>query len=237
MTTMHDWDGMANRAVALVRAAAPELTKVPVYLVPQSTTEFRGVTTLAFTGPRVDVWTRPTIGKSWRGRGVAVVVNEKELDDEPPEVRTDVLAALGVHEVAHALTDGWALVRKRGEPRLTRRDVLATIPAAAALYEEPPTDKIDDFEFDNHGIDWIRTALHMRARLERQGTYLPASRVIGRRPLLSLAETYAGALGDEPERMAGRPFADLLATPPPPAFASLWEEDRRGFIEQRDRNH
>jgi hypothetical protein len=46
---------------------------------------------------------------------------------------------------------------------------------------------------------------------------------------LSPACRYQQALGDEPDRLAGWLFHDILAEKPPPAFSQLWTDDVVAF--------
>ena len=227
---MTEWDLLAARAVDLVRQAAPELAAVPIYLVPQSITPFAGSLMLAFTHPRLDVWVRSAIGERWEGRGVCVVVNDALLAEEPDCLRSDVLAAHAVHEAAHAIADdGWALTRG-DDTEPDAESVRRIIPLAAERMSSPQNAKVGPpGEFDVHGVGWLRTVLTMRQRLEDAGVYLAASRVVGHRPELSRPEGYAFLLRDETNRTAGLTFAEILATPAPPKFVELWEQDRRDY--------
>jgi hypothetical protein len=230
------WPGMLERAVGLVRLAAPELDDVPLYFVRQSGTAFADAMLHGFTHPQLDRWLRSDIGDAWEGRGVAVVMNDGDIDREPAEVRADVVAALALHEVGHALADGWATRRAEArEP--TQEEVARIVPLAAAHAREPDAAPEETgltlvSDFDGHDDRWVRAALHLRARLEARGIYIPSSRVIGNRWGLQNPFAYQGALADEPAELADLTFEALLARPAPAAFVELWEEDRRNFYER-----
>jgi hypothetical protein len=230
-----DWPALLSRAEALLAGAAPELAAVPLYFVTASGTLFVDALVSGLTHPDLDRWLRADIGARWQGRGIAVLFNdgaEGVAGTVPPVLWAQHVACLAVHEVGHAVADRWGVTRAEApepSPQALALEKRVLPLAAADLAEGELSPEGWASEFLGHGLDWIRAVLHLRRRIGARGTYLPASVCIGRRGWLSLAETYDGALGDEPEQLAERPLAEILDSPPPPPFAELWEADRAEF--------
>lgn len=75
-------------------------------------------------------------------------------------------------------------------------------------------------------IFFIRAALHLRRRAEREGiVFAPTQLCAGGRFSLSPGLLYEFALGDEPERLAHAPFRDVRRQDPPREFIQLWLDD------------
>ncbi len=87
------------------------------------------------------------------------------------------------------------------------------------------------------GHEWafIRAALHLTHRAAVLGVDLTPRDVFDAEPH-GLAPTcrYMAALGDEPDRLAGRDFATIEQAPPQAAFAELWLADVRRWLERPD---
>ncbi len=235
MNDAPDWPAMLDRAARLLKAAAPELAGVPLYLVAQSGTAFAGSCLSAFTHPNLDVWIKGRLAGRWRGRGWAVVLNDTAAgipSEVPACMLADHVAAAAVHEVGHGFADGYDLAAAGSEPgedALKAGREITPLAAARMADRGAPTDRAIVGEFMAHGERWIRAVLHLRRRIEAAGVYLPASTCVGVRSELSRPEAYDAALADEPERTAGRPLAEILDSPAPAAFAELWERDRAEF--------
>ena len=226
---------MLDRAARLLAAAAPELRGVPIYLVAQSGTAFADSYLSAFTHPNLDWWLKDHLGDRWRGRGIAAIVNDTPgglASEVPAAMLPDRVACTAVHEVGHAAADGWGLTRAAaGEPHeeeKAKARIMVPVAAKVVADRQPQSDGEIVRGFTTHGARWIRATLHLRRRIEAEGVYLPPC-VCVHGPFLSPGWVYDGALGDEPERLAGRPLAEILDSPPPPEFAAEWERDRAEF--------
>ena len=223
-----DWTTMISRAEKLVRAAATELDGTRLHIVRASETAFADSPAFdAFVHPKADIWCREAIGQDWRGRAVCIVVSDEALNREPQPMQPDVAASWICHELAHVLVDGWWAGRDEA-PVPGEEETARIVPAVAAHLKAPIPWKSEaqDKEVRDHGPAFLRAAIHLRRRIQAQGTYLAAQGAsAGRYHWLQLIETYEGAIRDEPERLAGMRITDIIDLEPPPAFARLWEED------------
>jgi hypothetical protein len=181
-TATIDWPTMLLRAEQLLRAAAPQLDAITLYFVTQTGTDFADSALLAFTHPALDLWFQPRLGTCWLGRGAAILFNDTPsgvAGASPPELLADHVAALAVHEAAHFLADGWAMTRAEApEPDAEESEAYSRriVPVVAAYEADraplPVSAAIN--EFFARGERWLRAVLHLRARIEALGTFLPA---------------------------------------------------------------
>ena len=51
---------------------------------------------------------------------------------------------------------------------------------------------------------------------------------------LSKGEAYRQALADEPAKLAGKPFTEIMQTRPPQSFIDLWQADLRAWRERHE---
>jgi hypothetical protein len=228
-TRGHQGDDVATllaRAEALCRAVAgPDLAGTPLYLLPQSrlAADFGTADVCdGFTNPSLDLYLRDYIGPAWHGRGPCIVVNDLAFkDDLYADAFEYVVQSVVLHELAHVLMRP-ALFEDR--PDLSpERLLFETLLVADALKRDPPADRP---AYDGHESPFIRVALHLRHRAEAASVSIATALLCaGWRYYLSPAHRYLEALGDEPARMAGALFRDILAARPPPAFVQLWDED------------
>lgn len=154
----------------------------------------------------------------WQGPGDVVVVqagwSQQSADGE--------LGTL-VHELAHAIQ--------------FREETLS--PAEVAAFREVDQRRNDQARrgetvrfsapsvpWELHEADWIRAALHPA---RRAGVPEFLIGFAGPRYGLSGGEEYIKALGDEPQRLAGLPVAEILKTPAPAAFDDLFAADVARF--------
>src|SRR5690606_581703 len=84
---------------------------------------------------------------------------------------------------------------------------------------------------DGHGLEFTRYAIHLAARACHAGRAidLPSLRAAGPAYGMSNVRAYHQALGDEPDRLREKTFADIAATEPPKEFAALWRHDSSFF--------
>jgi len=227
------WPQALERAERLVRVAAPELWDVPIYLVPQTETPFAESKMHGFTSPSCDLLLREGLGNRYRGRGLGIVLNtaafERERGDQ--DLQADFAAAVAVHEAGHALAEGWATADREETDATYQEHIHRVIPQAAAkmatLEEYVPA--VAKKERLHHGPDWLRVVLHMRRRvLAVAGVYLFAMSIVGPRPMTPPC-FFEDALGDEPERLARLPLAEVLKLDPPAEFTRLWDADTRSL--------
>ena len=154
------------------------------------------------------------------------VVEIEELLEFVPPMNTESLCKTLVHELAHALeslADGdwqmWneiAKIRSRKDPSLKRLDTTANFDELLSrkqkqTEEGPP-------RLDCHGLRFTRIICHLDHRLRSVGIdggdYSAAGECFEQRDYSDCCD----ALGSELEECHRKSFADILDSPPPPAF-------------------
>ena len=223
---------LVTRAEALCRTVASrDLGETPLYILPQSSLPPEcgaGDHCYGFTVPSLDLYLAPHI-PHYRGRAPCLVINDLALsEDFDPEDLEYLLPAYVLHELAHIL-ERPALYQERrdADPDLIRFEALVVADTTA----RPPRNDLP--AYFGHEQAFIRVALHVSHRAELAGFKVaPAVLCAGYRYGLSHAERYVESLGNEPEQMLGNLFRDILAIPPPAAFAALWAEDQRFYHER-----
>lgn len=208
-----------------------------------------------FTTPSLDLYLQDVIGPAWRGRGPCMVINDvgdqplgrsvrqaalpwgdrrsaENGSDElvghcVPQVAADDLELdflrIVLHELAHILQRP-ELYRDRHGTESARIAFEALVLGDCVASE--PASEPDPRPFSGHEADFIRIALHLRHRAEMAGVLVPLFGYCAGTPYgLSHANRYRQALGNEPRRLAGERFRDILATPYPKAFWRLWTTD------------
>lgn len=220
--TVRDHIAQAERLCNAI--AGRDLGQTPLYVVPQSSLPPACGTasrSYAYTSPSLDLYLAEHI-PDYRGRGPCMVVNDLAIaQDYDAEDFDFIVPGFVVHELAHILDRPALFADRTGvDPALIRFESLVV----AKADDLPP--RTDVPEYFGHGPTFIRVALHLRHRVELAGVRLsPAQLCAGRRYGLSHALQYHDALGDEPERMVDTQIRNILATPPPRAFSSLWCDD------------
>jgi hypothetical protein len=199
-----------------LRAAAPELAGVNVYLVDSAKLSgdarpSRQV--YAFTHVDLDLVVEPFV--QWAGRGIAVVYSgaaivEDTFDEESLRLR---FLALMVHEVAHALA----------------LEFPTAIAAELVTRERNPDDGYQAIYLRHHDERFIRAVCHLKWRIEATAGELLALTLIEHKDFGRQLCFFARALGDEMRLFAEWPIEKVLALPLPPAFAELWREDVLDF--------
>ncbi len=222
-----DIDALMARAVCLCRAVAPlDLAGAPLYIVRQSRLpEHLGGKAVCdgFTCPRLDLYLREAIGPAWQGRGPCMVINDTDFGRlDAPDAECHMLATV-LHELAHILER--PPVDRAGEDMDEAKLIFESLCVGHAVSRETPPDETAA-PFQNHGLRFIRAALHLRHRAQAAGVLVTLSGCCaGRRYGLSHLNLYRKALGDEPARLAGLAIRDILRTPYPKAFRRLWAAD------------
>lgn len=226
---MTDIAKLCQRASQLCQEIAPtDLAGVPVYVVPVSALPDDFGTAeacIGATSPSLDLYLQSTLGSAWRGRGPAMIINDLviETDWRAPEDCKLVFLLSVLHELAHILERDQPY-RERPDAR-PERLTWETLLLAQTVAEPEPLDlRIPPYA--QHGDSFIRTCIHVAYRACLLDVYArPSGLCAGARYGLSPACLYAEALGDEPERLAEASFREILARPPPDAFAALWNQD------------
>lgn len=132
-----------------------------------------------------------------------------------------VLLDVATHECAHAIDMQPSAEPADQEHRESRQSLAElTRLAYAGQRGEPEL----DVPFRVHGRSWLRVCCHLKARARAIGLDLDP---LGNLAHYGLSEAgrYVDAIGDEPERFAGRPLDVLLVEPAPPDFERLWRAD------------
>ncbi|MBW7905303.1 MAG: hypothetical protein LC135_05315 [Phycisphaerae bacterium] len=230
-------------AEALCRAVAPDLAGGPLYIVLPSDlpAELRPrVASDGCTMRHLDLILRPMLERAgrWRGRGPAMLIDAPTIASgerhRPRFVRRRVfgVSAFGIvlHELAHVLDAGPGDADPPAELVAFGRAILTADESVA-----PTNGPGAAVPWRWHEWRFIRTALHLAHRAAACGVALWPSGVFDASDYgLSPTRAYMRALGDEPDRFAGRDFATIFATPVPPAFAGLWRADMRRWLSQSE---
>jgi hypothetical protein len=219
---------------SLLRAIAPvDLADVPIYFV--CATDAPGLASgdfAAFVSPNADVIYRDCID-GWRGRGIAVVVNEDAVEREACERGQSVwrsLVAICLHEIAHILEDPIYLSFAFPE---TPPERLGRVRRVIAEYlHEREVATIKQPTWHDHGPRFFQAAEHVRYRAAQLGeAFAPSAIVANYRYIRAATNEFAVALGDEPHRCRNDTFADIRGSPLPAAFQRLWNERASEFFE------
>lgn len=239
--------GLAARAEALARSVAPDVAHGPFYVVlrPDLPAEYQGGKDgpLALTSRHLDLMLRPWLERQrrWRGRGPAILLDPATIAADaatrPRSSRRRVFpaVAMGVvlHELAHIIDAG---PPGDGEPDPDLIQFGRLTLAADLIGIEPPTNGPGAaIPWRGHEWRFIRLALHLAHRAAGLGAHVSPTDVFDARDYeLSPTHRYVLALGDEPERLAGRPITTISQGAPPTAFVALWEADLRAWMSQHE---
>ena len=226
-----DWPELLAAGATTVRAIVPELQRVPLYLVDQKETAFVEARPMAMTSPRLDLMLKDHVGERWAGRGIAVLFNTPLIEACYLDVQAWIRPAI-VHEVSHALADGWGLQRHL-ESDDYPGDQVAALVGTVVEHTSRSTWWEDEggitcLEFLAHDDRWLRCCCHLATRAG-----LPVFDVIGHREELSSPIAYLFTLREEIYRSLRRPVAEILNSPAPEAFAELWALDVVNFESAR----
>ena len=223
----------------LRRAAEGILPEAAVYLCLSSElpSELRKRGSLAFSGKNLDIAVKTHLPE-WRGRGVAIVVDDTEFVDylgewfaaRPMANKERLLraefATIVAHELSHVVSEKW--IPAPGEPppvetrEIQRREEVSAW-AAVAL----PARDANPWPWCGHGAPFLRLLFHVAYRLRREMRWSFDVRFDHELYRLSPSRRYQSAIGDEPERLAHLPLTAIDDTPPPERFRELWQGDLR----------
>lgn len=221
-------DELLSDAQRMAAIVAPELTARPLYILGEHPKSLPVPNALGYATTPTPLAIRDELlaaGK-WRGQGSCIVLipdqiaAEAQEQDSPLFTFERVFNRTVVHELAHCLPAGLPIPDLA--PTTEGRDLQAARFAMFAADANPPAET----PWEGHGIDFIRRCIHLinrawSAGFDVAGGYLCADALYGLSPVIR----YAQALGDEPERMAGRTFAEIEATDPSADFLTLFNRD------------
>ncbi len=234
------------RAEAALRAVAPDLRGWPVYLVPRSALIGTAVDCLCGEGigwhhPSYDIVLRPVLSLMglWLGRGFACIIDDVAIRERAQRVSfaaqrfSDECLGVAAHELAHGLVTSIGVAGLFDSPEADA-DELAPLGAFLHSATAPLEPDPDEVPWVGHGAPFLRAAAHLRLRLARFDRSWDPSHLGSGGFLYALSEAaaYDAALGPELERTSA-PISEILASPPPPAFEALFEEDDARFRRRR----
>ena len=228
------------RAEALCLAVAPELRGRPFYVMLTSDLPAaeRSTTTAGHVSPTMDLYLQCRLGERWRGRGPAMVVDDCLLRDEVAATLTGFderlrelakprLWAVGLpnfyrvvlHELAHVFAlggdyeplgaAGQGAIRSHGYGGLVA-DIDRRIETDPDLNRQRPY---------HSPATWLRAVIHLQHRASNLGVAVAPEPT--ERWGCSPFPLYVEALGDEPERFARLPVAEILQRPLPAEYRRL----------------
>lgn len=223
---------LVAEAEDLCRAIAPELADVPLYVVTEAGDKVSGCYSLDKS-----LQCRPQLEseRRWRGPGVCFTLHPQGiagLQRRRSSVRayrkrdfSAVADSVAIHELGHAAADCFRFIADPGSAgalesqRARSRQVANGEVTESGLAAPIP--------FFGHARDWIRACLHLNWRAQHlAGRTVFIEEIVN--PIyygLSALPAYVKALGDEPERMANKPFAEIMHAPEPLAFRGLFRAD------------
>lgn len=225
-------DELRTEIERLLRAIDPKDLGGPLYVVFTSDlpVEFTGGYK-GFTLIDLDLVLRPFIA-GWRGRGPAMVLDDRrgfeEIDDSLPwidEARRrryayHSLAITSLHEAAHWFEHAVLFTDPSPFSIETSREAVRMFAAEGRRADEERTAIRP--RYDDHGPEFIRTALHLHARAAAAGFEFPVSAVL---PPGYDADRYRLALRAELEQHKHTPLSILRTLPVPSSVVGLFERD------------
>lgn len=228
------------RATALCLAVAPELRGRPFYVMLTSDLPVseRSRTTAGHVSPTMDLYLRPYLGERWRGRGPAMVVHDCLLQGE-------IAATLGgfserlrdvakprlwrvalpnfyrtvLHELGHvfALGGDYEPLGAAGQESIRSHGYGGLVADIDKRIEADPD--LDRQRRYHSPVSWLRLVIHLQHRATALGVAVAPEPT--ERWHCSPFPDYVRALGDEPERCAGLPVAEILQRPLPAEYRRL----------------
>jgi len=158
----------------------------------------------------------------WCGVYPAVIIdvaNVRELAADTTITAAVLLLQTFTHELTHALP--FAVL-----PDSRRVPSAETLEQARVDHEKWATAIFNPVPWWQHGLEFTRRALHLHYRATVAGFDVPLDGLCaGPKYALAPPESYRDALGDEPARMAGATFTEILRTPLPIEFRELFRRD------------
>jgi len=224
-----NWDELRSEALHACRLAAPELADLPIYVVfnhelPSSVfgAGFDGL--CGFTGPHVDLAISAHLANGWLGRGpAAILYGERILRNlvDPAREAVSAIQEVAIHEICHVLSDQYdfADIESSSETIQEATNHIATCIAM-------PADLIRSRQRLHEPRRFVRCVIHAIRRLYMAGIDLCFPSVSGLAPDVGWRRLckLESALGDEPERLAGLTFADILKHRTPEEYDRLCDD-------------
>ncbi len=219
---------VADLEAMLAAVGSPDLDGMPVYVVPLGDVPpaMRSGRADGWWSPLLDVVLRDKIGDRYRGRGPCVVVGLPP--GVPPSRRAASLAAIGLHELAHAIDGRGPLTADIVDISGVEYRPAAVGRALAEVLDESTAQQL----LDSHDVDWVRVALHLCWRAEQAGAVVPASETIGY-PVLQIIPRIVD-LADEAKVWAGKPLRTLRNDVAPLKLRSCWNVLSGQFLRTAD---
>jgi len=190
-----------------------------------------GATVAGYTHPTLDLAVRDQIDKwhpqGWRGRGPAIVINERMIHKfcpNPFDFRHRFLST-AIHELAH-VCERSPMVETRYPPAVAVEHLEEQLDKR---YISPADQGLPAFHL--HELQFFRALLHLKYRANRANYALLCS--IGgafSSHGLSDAELYWNALGDEAELLFCAGLGNVMQTDPPAALVELFKSDSERLI-------
>jgi hypothetical protein len=228
------------RAEALCLAIAPDLRQRPFYVVLTSDLPAaeRSKATAGHVSRTMDLYLQPYLGERWRGRGPAMVVHDCLLrgevaatltgfDERLRELAEPRLWAVALpnfyrvvlHELGHvfALGGDYEPLGAAGQGAIRSHGYAGLV---ADIDRRIEADRDLDRQRPYHSpTTWLRAVIHLHYRAANLGVAVVPEPI--ERWGCSAFQDYVRALGDEPERFAGLPVAEILQRPLPEAYRRL----------------
>lgn len=249
----HDLAELARRLEGLCRAIAPkDLADVPVYIAFASELpSWCHGAMLGWTSDWADLALRPCL--DWRGRGPVIVLDDRTQRDVlrgmfpdglSPEKMWKFLCSdlmhVCLHELGHVLERD-SLVRTPMGYDKYPTEIIASI--VDTVRQRTRTERegwesgaVPAVNYDHHGLQFTRLALHIIDRAQRLGLTVVAGDICAG-PRYGLRDTayYQQNLFPELQWMADASFGEIRATPVPPIFEGNYQADLRKREEQKQR--
>lgn len=196
-----------------------------------------GATVRGYTHPHLDLALQERIEKQqmlggWRGRGPAIVVNDRLLSEESPSPADFRLAfhSVAIHELAHVVERIPVIPEVEPLPEVVE---LVQGMVDNEIYIIPEKRKKPRPPFFLHDARFFRALLHLRYRAWCAGfvALVTVGHDFANHGLSDVLD-YQTALGNEPFDLKDIPVSDVMALDPPQAFIDLFRRDC-----ERWRNH
>lgn len=202
-----------DEARDLVRVIAPEL---PCYIIeqPPELPTPAGTAAYATSGFCAPLKAHLVSRGLWTGPQPIITLVDTDRSRER-------LLEVVLHEAAHLLP-----YTPQVEPE--HQDEAAAVAAFTEWADAPHSGEAQNTPrwFPAHDQNWHRIAMHLWWRAAIAGTVVPQDELLGGWHYdLSPWALYFRAFGNEGVKLAGLSFAEILATPAPKDFCTVWDSD------------